>query len=303
VQSVDGTNVATYDFGGSGPLLVFCHATGFCAGVWEPLASLLATNFHCIGLDFRAHGQSKRQASVPLAWTGMAADLLAVIADAKNRRGDSAENPVYAVGHSMGGAAMVLAELAKPGTISKGWAFEPILFPEIPDRIAATGNGTIHEAAIVKGARRRRAHFTSRDEAFHRYAARPPLNGIDPQCLRAYVNYGFADLADGSVELRCKPEDEAQVFENSLCGAFDRLAEIKFPLLVAASGDKNPPAEIAPQVVSANSQFQLAQYPDLTHFGPLQQATAIGNDIALWFGTEGEYEPGPSGHAESLRTD
>jgi len=287
VPSSDGVSVASYDFGGEGPLLMLCHATGFCAGVWEPIARRLSDSFHCVGLDFRGHGRTDRPREVGLAWQGMASDLLAVIASTQSRLGEVEGTPVRAVGHSMGGASIVLAELARPGTILKAWAFEPILFPTPTDAEPnPTGQGVLHESPLVVGARRRRPEFDSRVAVRDRYASRPPFDAVDAEALRAYIDYGFRENSDGTVRLRCEPEDEAQVFENSLCGAYAHLEEIGFPLLVAASGDGMPPALIAADIVSKNPLFELAEYSDLTHFAPLEDPELIANDIRSWFVAE-----------------
>lgn len=279
VPSTDGVSVASYDFGGDGPLLMLCHATGFCGGVWQPLAERLTDRFHCVALDFRGHGQSLRPEGVSMAWSGMGQDLLAVIDHALSMRGEPAGTPVLAAGHSMGGASIVLAELARPGTIARAWALEPILFP-IPE---GTEPSSVHESPLVAGARRRRPEFDSRDAAFERYASRPPFSEIDADVLRAYVNYGFGEVADGSVRLRCEPETEAQVFEHSFAGARERLAEITFPFLVAGSGDGMAPALITAEVAAANPLFERLEYPELTHFAPFEDPGRIASDIATWF--------------------
>lgn len=283
IPSTDGVVVSAHDFGGDGPLLVLCHATGFCGAIWAPIAHALTDRFHCVSLDFRGHGRSVRPEGLDLAWTGMAQDLLAVIDEFRRRRGEGVGDTVFAAGHSMGGAAIVLAELARPGTITKAWALEPILFPT-PEDVERDEHGIIvHQSPLVAGARRRRAEFESRDAAYERYASRPPFSDVDPDVLRIYVDEGFADLADGSVRLRCEPESEASTFEHSLCGAFEHLDEIDVPFLVAASGDGQPPALVVDEVVSRNPRFVRWEYPDLTHFAPLEDPGRIAADIGRWF--------------------
>ncbi len=283
VPSTDGVVVSVHDFGGEGPLLLLCHATGFCGAIWAPIAHALTDRFHCVALDFRGHGRSARPDGVELAWAGMGRDLLAVIDEFRRRRGEGEGDPVFAAGHSMGGASIVLAELARPGTITKAWAFEPILFPT-PDQAEKNERGSIvHESPLVAGARRRRAEFESRDAAFERYASRPPFSAVDPGVLRIYVDEGFADLPDGSVRLRCEPENEAQTFEHSLSGAFEHIGEIEFPFLVAGSGDGQPPALAVDEIVARNPRFVRADYPDLTHFAPLEDPLRIARDIGAWF--------------------
>ncbi len=283
VPSTDGVVVSAHDFGGDGPLLVLCHATGFLGAIWAPIAHALTDRFHCVALDFRGHGRTVRPDGVELAWEGMGQDLLAVIDEFRRRRGENVGDAVYAAGHSMGGASIVLAELARPGTITSAWALEPILFPT-PSEVERDEHGiVVHQSPLVAGARRRRAEFESRDAAFDRYASRPPFSEVDPGVLRIYVDEGFADLADGSVRLRCEPESEAQTFEYSLCGAFEHLGEIEFPFLVAASGDGQPPALVVDDVVGRNPKFVRGDYPDLTHFAPLEDPHRIAKDIGDWF--------------------
>ncbi len=282
VDSTDGVKVAVHDFGGEGPLLVLSHATGFCAHLWLPMTETLSEHFRCIGLDYRGHGHTVTPAATTMAWSGMGHDLLAVIdayADGE---------PTLVAGHSMGGAAIILAESLRPGVIAKGWGFEPILFdpvlmeqtnPEDPNQMAAA-------------AQRRRADFESREAVYERYAAKPPLNTLDPRALHAYVDFGFRDLVPGDeafdempggVTLRCTPSREAETFSNSKSGAFSASADIGFDYRVVVSGDGMPPALMAENAANAFERLSLVRYPELTHFGPLEEPEVIANDVIEWF--------------------
>lgn len=271
VPSTDGVTIALHDFGGDGPPLLFCHPTGFHGMVWAPVARRLTSRFHCWAIDLRGHGDSTLPEGRDLDWAGMADDFAAVrpvIADGR---------PLLGVGHSMGGAALVLAEQEWPGTFAALWLYEPILFPpmEIPTRanpMAAT-------------ARRRRNVFPDKDAAFAQYAAKPPLGGLDPEALRAYVDHGFRPTADGTgVELKCSPETEARVFEGSVHhDGFARLGEVACPVWVVASGDGAPPARVAPMVADALPQGRLETFPQLSHFGPMEDPAAIADAITLTF--------------------
>lgn len=104
VSSTDGVEVAVHDFGGDGRPLLLCHATGFCGLTWLPMVEALlgpeALPVRLLALDFRAHGQTRLPAGAGLAWSAMADDLTAVI------EAVSPGEPVWAVGHSMGGSAI-----------------------------------------------------------------------------------------------------------------------------------------------------------------------------------------------------
>ena len=102
VPSTDGVDVAVYDFGGTGPLLMMCHATGFCGGYWEPIARRLADRFRCVAIDFRGHGRTTFPEGLSMAWPGMGHDLLAAIDYARTLDGVDEAGPVFAAGHSMG---------------------------------------------------------------------------------------------------------------------------------------------------------------------------------------------------------
>jgi len=272
--SSDAVDVAVHDFGGEGPLVVFCHATGFCAHAWAPLIEALKSQFRCVALDFRAHGLTELPAGVELVWRGMAEDLTAVI-DAL-----SPGQPVLAVGHSMGASAIVMAETARPGLIERAWLFEPILLRSGPV------NRGENAPDIANAARSRRATFPSRAEAEARYASRPPLGLLDPRALSAYVEHGFENLADGSVTLRCRPENEASVFEHHNSGAFDRVAELRIPVIMAVGNHGQPPAQwVAEAASTATSEaVELIEMEGLSHFGPLESPDRLAVDIARFLG-------------------
>jgi pimeloyl-ACP methyl ester carboxylesterase len=265
VRSTDGVRLALHDLGGDGPPLLFCHPTGFHARIWEPVAEALAREAHCWAIDFRGHGDSGAPASGSFSWDGMAGDVLAVA--------DELGGPLLGAGHSMGGAALLLAEQARPGLFGRLWCFEPIVFP-------AEGALPLGENPMAAAARRRKAVFPDHDTAIANYAAKPPLNVFHPAALEAYVFHGFRSLPEGGVELKCSPETEARVFEGGMThGAFARLGEVTCPTTVVASGDGSHPAQVAPIVAEALPHGRLEEMRDLSHFGPMEDPRRIAQSI------------------------
>jgi len=270
VDSTDGVILAVHDFGGSGPDLLLCHATGMHGMVWAPVADHLTAEFRCVALDFRGHGDSTRPDDGSLVWAGMADDVMAVV------DGLGLTAPRYAAGWSMGGCALTLAGIARPGLWRAAWAMEPIIFGEASAEMVGGGRGN----RLADSARHRREVFASRDEAFANYAAKPPFDSADPVSLRAYVDHGFEDRPDGTVRLKCRGETEARVFENSVTGTGDRLAELDVPFTVVASGDGFPPALVAPWVADHLPAGTLERMDDLTHFAPMQDPARVAASIA-----------------------
>lgn len=270
VESTDGVTVALHDLGGTGARALFCHPTGFHGMVWAPLAAALSDVVHGWALDFRGHGDSTLPETGDIGWAGMGEDVVAVV----DRLG--AEGPLYGIGHSMGGAALVLAEATRPGTFAALWLYEPIVFPPM---------GAVLPRAnpMAEGARRRKAFFTDKAAALANYAGKPPLGILHPDALAAYVEHGFRATPDGDgVVLKCVPEVEAQVYENGPSnGAFGRLAEVKCPVVVAAGGDGAPPARMAPQVAEALPDGRVEHFPQLSHFGPMEDPEAVAAAIRV----------------------
>ncbi|MGH9279158.1 MAG: alpha/beta fold hydrolase [Acidimicrobiales bacterium] len=291
LPSTDGVEVAVYDWAGAGlrdpnavaglrdpnavaggrPLL-FAHATGMCAGVWAPLASRLAPAFGSYGLDLRGHGRSTQPAhGTEGIWRGFTADVRAAV------DGLGLDRPV-GVGHSSGGAALLMAEADRPGTFSALWCYEPIVWPE---RARAQGRAE----RMAEGARRRRDRFPSRQDAHENFAAKPPFSTLDPEALRGYIDGAFAEAPDGSVTLSCPRDVEADIYLRALDDdRFARLPEVACPTVVAAGGRVDAiGAGIATQLVEALPRARLRVFDDLSHFGPLEHpdrvAAAIVADI------------------------
>lgn len=261
--TADGVQIATYDLGGSGPPLLFAHATGFHGRVWLPVAARLRDHFHCVAFDLRGHGDSDPAPGGDYDWDGFGRDVLAVAATAGLRR----EGPLRGVGHSCGGAALLLAEESSPGAFEAMYLYEPVV-PAVEFEAQSPWGDPLAE-----GARRRRPVFPSRAAARETFAAKPIFARWDPAALDAYVEWGFRDRGDGTVELACRPEDEARVYEAArLNHSFRDLARVTCDLTLAAGGWD---LRFGWDVISAMAArcagpVRLESFPGLGHFGPLE---------------------------------
>ncbi|MGD0982596.1 MAG: alpha/beta hydrolase [Acidimicrobiales bacterium] len=264
----DGVAVALHDLGGDGPPALLVHATGFHAHVLGPLARGLGARLHCLALDLRGHGESGVPPDLDFDWVGFGTDVLTAV--------DSfgLEGPL-GIGHSCGGTALLLAEEARPGTFSALYCFEPVVFGS-DDPLASKAS-----EALARGARQRREVFASREEAYANYASKPPLNVLHPEALAAYVEFGFEDLPDGCVRLRCRRENEALMYENGLRHpAFSRLAAVGCPVVLACGAETNSfgPAALKP-LEARLADARLEVVPGLGHFGPLEQPSVVASSV------------------------
>jgi pimeloyl-ACP methyl ester carboxylesterase len=268
VPSTDDVELALWDLGGAGPPLLAVHATMFCGHIWAPVAPHLTT-YHWWAPDLRAHGHSRTPPAADLSWPAMAADVLATVDHLGLR-------DVRAVGHSMGAAALLLAEMARPGTFSTLWLYDPVVRP------SPQPGEAVPDSVLADGARRRRSTFPTRQAAFDNYAAKPPLDTATPEALWAYVEWGFEELADGSVRLRCPPEVESTIYRyGAIHGAFERLGEVGCPATVVHGRlEEDRPSRWSAEVVAQLPRGIEEMHPELSHFGPLEDPPGMARSIA-----------------------
>ncbi|HEX3621881.1 MAG TPA: alpha/beta hydrolase [Acidimicrobiales bacterium] len=272
LASTDGVELAVHHLGGDGPPLLMAHATGFCGSVLAPLAAHLTSSFSCWTFDARGHGDTVTPPGIDWDWAGFAADVLVVVA------GLGLERPL-AFGHSSGGAAVLDAEARRPGTFAALWCYEPIVWPEVGEALTAS------REPLIAGALKRRDHFSSRDEAYENFAAKPPLASLDAEALRAYVDCGFEPV-EGGVRLRCRPAVEAEIYREGLRhDGFGRLGLVGCPVTIGR-GDRSLAVEreVAEAQVGALASAALATFAELGHFGPLEDPRRVGRAVAAAFG-------------------
>ncbi|MEJ7585123.1 MAG: alpha/beta fold hydrolase, partial [Acidimicrobiales bacterium] len=142
VPSSDDVTLVVHDLAPSteGRFALLAHATGFHGRVWLPIARRL-TGLRPWAPDLRGHGDSGTPADHDFEWESFADDVLAVL-DALSPGATAAKGTV-GVGHSKGGAALLLAEARRPGTFAALWVYEPVVFPEAataPAAVVAEGS-------------------------------------------------------------------------------------------------------------------------------------------------------------------
>jgi pimeloyl-ACP methyl ester carboxylesterase len=201
---------------------------------------------------------------VPFDWWDIGGDLVELVADAK---------PAIGVGHSAGGAALVLAELAQPGTFASLVLVEPIILPP--------PYGRYPDNPMAAGALRRKPGFTSREAAFSNFSSKVAFAGWEERAMRAYVEGGLADEGSGVI-LKCTPEAEAEFFSAATShGAWDRLAEIDIPVLVLAGEESTTHQE--PFLAALVGRMRRADYeivPATSHFVWMERPGVIARHVA-----------------------
>lgn len=266
----DGVEIAYSEWAGGSPLVVFVHATGFCKELCSPVIADLydiATDFTAVAIDQRAHGDSAVP-QLPFDWWDVGRDLVELIAG---------RGPAIGVGHSAGGAALLLAELAKPGTFAGLVLVEPIVFPP------PYGRFPDNPMSVV--ARRRRDRFASREEAYANWVSKQAFAGWDERAMRAYVEGGLRRDGD-DVVLKCSRDSEAEFFAAATeHRGWDRLAEIDVPVLVIAGEYSTTHQEpLLGELVARMPQAVPEIVPGASHFVWMERPQLVAERVAEFLG-------------------
>ncbi len=272
ITSTNGVQLAFHDFGGVGDPLLLSHATGFHASCFAPIATLLSEQFHCMGIDYRGHGDSQAIDPVDLKWTDYGDDAITA---ARAMFAGASNTPLIGVGHSMGGAALLYAAMHEPHLFRALFVYEPIVFP--PGGIRAEGSPN----PMVEAARKRRTTFDSYDAAIANFASKPPMMSFDAVAREAYVRHGFAQQSDGTVELKCRPATEARTYETGgSAPQWHELSSIKTPTWVMAGVQQPSQASsISPLVAEQLPLGTYVQWDELGHFGPFEHPAHIAGFV------------------------
>ncbi len=258
--------IAYVEWPGQDPPVLYLHATGFHKWVWHKLAR--AVGRRALALDLRGHGDSGKPEGA-YDWEMMAQDVLAVVDEL------GLPTPLDGVGHSLGGAMLVLAETARPGTFRRLVLFEPIVYQARPGQVSKD-----HPLAV--GARRRRMVFPSRADATGRFLAKPPMDKWDPEVMDDYVGHGLFEGPDGSWQLKCPGAIESLVYEGSGSHRGWRdLSKVRCPVLVARGSDLSSyPAQLAPEQAERLPRGRLFTLEGAGHFLPMEQPARCARVVA-----------------------
>ena len=273
--SSGGLQIPSYDWGGDGPPLVIAHATGLHGHTYAPLAERLRSRFHCYAIDLRGQGDAGVPNDGNFGWGGVADDFTAVL----DGLGLSGRGDVYGIGHSQGGYSILQGELLRPGTFAGLFGFEPVVFT-VPEG----HEFNVTDSAMVIQARKRREVFESREAAYENYKSKPPFSRIDDDALRAYVEWGFDDLDDGTWRLKCRTANEAALFSNSQTDTLHRLHSIGCRVTLGLSD--NTAANFLESVPDQHRRLkdsELLRFATRTHFGILEGIDEMADIIGRAF--------------------
>lgn len=186
--------------------MIFLHANGFNARAYRSILLPLADRLRILAVDQRGHGLSSLAAEVSddrADWYAFRDDLLALLEGLD-------QEPVVLGGHSIGGAASLMAAAEAPHRVKRLALFDPVMLP--PQAQSSPNAGEIRKSPLVQGALRRRAVFDSHQAVEDSYRGRGIFKSWSDEALHDYVGDGFKTHGGGRRDLTCTPAWEASNF-------------------------------------------------------------------------------------------
>jgi|ADKQ01.1.fsa_nt_gi Predicted hydrolases or acyltransferases (alpha/beta hydrolase superfamily) len=269
---VNGLRLTYFERGmahrGTSPTLLFVHATGFHARVWDKIINGLG-NIHSISVDQRGHGRSEKKKIEH--WENVISDVHELIVQLDLRN-------VIAIGHSMGAHALLGSAARSEDRFLKVIAIDPV----IPAEEAFTADiESPFESAEEHPTAKRRNEFDSPAEMAERLSTKGSFGLFDPEVMQDYCRYGLLPNEKGKgYVLACPPEIEASVYMSSRSnhGIYDAIRAMNVPVLILRAKEPAPDRNIMdfsssptwPQLVNEFKQGREIHFSELTHFLPMQ---------------------------------
>ncbi len=270
ILSIQGIDLAVWEWPGQDPPLLFAHATGFHARCWDAVIRRLPGR-RAIAVDLRGHGRSAKP-DPPYPWRAFGRDLaeIAGLLDLHSAIG---------IGHSMGGHSIVSSAVLRPQTYAALYLIDPTIF-------AAERYGSVpFDSSFIL---RRRRYWSSPAEMFENFSGRSPFAQWQPEVLRDYCEYGLLP-AGAEFELACPPLVEASIYplsvapESNLHGELETLTQ---PVVVVRGGIpwssekfdlSSSPTD--PELASTFPHGRDVPLPGRSHFIPMEIPDWVGGQI------------------------
>jgi pimeloyl-ACP methyl ester carboxylesterase len=264
------------NWGGTGPLAHFAHATGLCAGVYSPLADILGSNLNMVGMDDRGHGQTSLPADPDrlTSWNIFRDDLEIFV--------DHLDRPLVAMGHSRGAVVSLLLAVKRPDLIRALVLIDPTILPFswMWWWYLAKKTGLARWLPIVATASKRRYYWPDQESILNSYRQKAVFRTWQEGFLEAYVADGTERFRQNGILLSCDPAWESKCFAVCPHDIWRYVAGLKLPVLVLYGAKSD--TFLAPAAKRFQSEVPHAKFKCFEqsgHFLPMEQPAATAEAI------------------------
>lgn len=270
------------ELGGRGSVVHLACANGFPPETYGPALAPLAGRFRLVSVPPRALWPGIGDPpDEPGCWIELATDLLTGFEV-------HGLDHVVGIGHSFGAVATLLAAAEQPGRFRGLALLDPTVFS--PDRMAVIEDirrrGEEPRFALTEGARKRKARFTTRSEAFAYWRDKSLFADWSDHILELYVDAMLRpDPAHRGFLLRWTPAWEAWYYRSFFTGTWEVLPRIPSRLPILVAGGARSDTFLAP----ARARFRelrptadFVQLADAGHLFPHSAPEATAEILQQW---------------------
>jgi pimeloyl-ACP methyl ester carboxylesterase len=178
--------------------------------------------------------------------------------------------PVYAVGHSLGGYLSFLAAVRRPELFRAIVLLDaPIIGTFRGGMLGVTKRLGIVDRVTPAGATRdRRSHWESEEQAGAHFRSRRLFRHFSDECLEDYVRHGTVRDPAGALRLRIDPLVETQIYRTIPHGMMENLRELRVPAGFIGGADSDVVRRV--RLAGMRPKFRLRKVPG-GHLFPLER--------------------------------
>ncbi|HEV3009406.1 MAG TPA: alpha/beta hydrolase [Burkholderiales bacterium] len=248
----------------SKPRLHFAHANGFPASCYAAMLAPLSSRFSVSSIE--AIGTNPRF-PVTEGWPHLIDQLI-----------ESIREPVYGVGHSLGGYLHYLAAVRRPELFRAIVLLDaPIIGPFRGSMLGATKRLGIVDRVTPAGATRdRRSSWATREEASTHFRSRKLFERFTPECLDDYVHHGLVEDG-GRLRLKIDPLVEYQIYRTIPHDMMRHLPGLRVPAAFIGGADSDVVRRI--RLAGMRPKFTLRKVPG-GHLFPFEHPREAATSLA-----------------------
>ncbi|MBE7412892.1 MAG: alpha/beta hydrolase [Leptospiraceae bacterium] len=254
----DSHSLSYIDFEGNfEKTILLTHANGYSSECYLYILEELAKDFRVIALDFTGHGKSEPSLNFE-SWYYFRDEILELI------NHESLEN-VIGIGHSLGGASLLLAASKKPSSFSKVIALDPVILDFYRILYVKVFGGP-----LAKTSKNRRRKFKSIEFVRKAFKKFPAFSKWDNRVFEDYLKSCFR-VNGSDIELCCDPEIETKIFNMSNFSTLFKFSKIKTEThLIYPKKYEVCPPNTAKKIIRGNPNSSITVIDEATHFFPFE---------------------------------
>lgn len=255
--------------------LFFAHANGFPSATYGKLFAALAPQFAVVHLPMHAHDP---RFPVDDNWASLVDELIMHL--------EAQPEPIWGVGHSLGGVLQLYAALRRPELYRGVIMLDSPLLTKRDQWVihAAKRLGLIDRLTPAGRTLGRRETFADLDCAREYFAGKALFRYFDAQCLEAYLQHGLQAAGQG-LRLRFDPATEISIYRSVPHLHPARLQQLQVPLALVGGVQSRVVLPHHARAAKRLAQGEFHGVPGghmfpLEH--PLQTAALIRDVITRW---------------------